>query len=155
MHEEVGRVEKRVQRDKRMLIPITEKPHIRKCRALGLTQGDKSNILSSATNNRCVLIPHHTSLDLVGDFTLEWFVTFITLPAQNTDVMAHQNTGTTSGWWFQVLPDTPQFRFRMYDSSGTLVTTSAAIVFEAGETYHVVASRSGTTDDERLGLGER
>ena len=104
--------------------------------------------VENVSNNRAIVIPDSTVLDLAGDYTLEVFITFSDSGTSNAQRLITKISGS-SAWRLSWRAGVEQWSWLQYDSgavakSATIAVAAMPMVLQ--ETYHLVASRSGTTN---------
>ena len=115
--------------------------------------------IDNENNNRAIVIPSSSALNLVDDFTLEFHAKFFNDRTGSSSVpaiCAKYEVGPVKGWFLFYKSSVGKWRFVMVNGAGTAINIqvnaniTSATIYDFGEIYHFVVTRSGTTVTFRI-----
>lgn len=105
-------------------------------------------IQNNPVNNRCIIIPDSTPLDLGAPSTLEIFIRFnedLFATTTSPYILTKIDVANTEGWRLRYSSTNERWQLAMFEGDNDQVNINLDQIVEVGEIYHLAITRSGTT----------
>jgi hypothetical protein len=122
----------------------------------GLVTGDPNTSVSFNGTNQSVDVADAPAFNLTGDLTLEAVVNMTGGENYRTIVAKHDGAGDVSTYELRVQGSTGALQFVQRSTTGAYMTVTSNTTLAANTTYHIAATKSGSTVTLYInGVGDR